>query len=275
MWPIAIPALIFAVFICAYLYWRIILKPHIPRTLRCFLIHDVVARPSFRSASEISIRQFRLFIDETISSGFKFAAPDVFLSRKNRNEIMLTFDDGLDSAYHNVYPILKEKQIPALIFTMDAHAGESPSWDYHDSGRKHLTQEQIGEMRDSGLVTIGSHSATHPDLTRVGEKRLHDELRLSDSDSPRYFSYPFGRFNEAVVKAVESEGYEAAFCSLNGAPKRWDQRHAIPRIPLNRFDNRFTIRTKLSGGELYWCEILKARIIGLFAPLTYDWQGRP
>gem|GEM_PF-1571120 len=275
MWPIAIPALIFAVFICVYLYWRIILKPHIPDRLRCFLIHDVVARPSSRSASEISIRQFRLFIDEAIDSGLEFVAPDVFLSRENRNEIMLTLDDGFDSIYHNVYPILKEKQIPVLIFTVDAHSGESPSWDYHDSGRRHLTQDQIGEMRESGLVTIGCHSATHPDLTRVGEKRLRDELGHSDSDSPRYFSYPFGRYNRAIFKAVESEGYDAAFCSLNGAPKRWSQRYAIPRIPLNIFDNRFTIKTKLTGRRLYWCEILKARIIGLFAPLTYDWQGRP
>jgi peptidoglycan/xylan/chitin deacetylase (PgdA/CDA1 family) len=275
MWPIAISALIFALFICAYLYWRVILKPHIPRTLCCFLIHDVVSRPSYRSASEISIRQFRLFIDEAISSGLRFVAPDALLSRDNRNEIMLTFDDGFDSVYHNVYPILKEKQVPALIFTVGDYSGESPSWDYHNSGRRHLTQDQIGEMQESGLVTIGSHSATHPDLTRVSEKRLHDELRRSNSGSTRCFSYPFGRFNGAVVEAAEREGYDAAFCSLNGAPKRWNQRHAIPRFPLNRFDNRFTIRTKLSGGKLYWCEILKARIIGLFAPLTYDWQGRP
>ncbi len=275
MWPIAISAFILTLCAFAYLYWRILLKPHIPRTLRCFLVHDVVARPSFRSASEISIRQFRLFIDEAIGSGFKFVAPDVFLSRENRNEILLTFDDGLDSVYHIVYPILKEKQIPALVFAIGAYSGESPSWDYRDSGRRHLTQDQIGEMHDSGLITIGSHSATHPDLTRVSEKRLHDELLRSDSDSAQYFSYPFGRFDRAVVRAVESGGYEAAFCSLNGAPMRWNKRHTIPRIPLNRFDNRFTIRTKLSGGKLYWCEILKARIIGLFAPLTYDWQGRP
>jgi len=275
MWPIAVSAFILTVFILAYLYWIVFLKPHMPGRLRCFLVHDVVAKSSFLSASEISISQFRLFIDEAISSGFRFVAPEVFFSGDDRNEILLTFDDGLDSVYRYVYPILKEKRIPAMIFTVDACAGGSTVWDYHTSGRRHLTHDQIREMTSSGLVTVGSHSATHPDLTRISEERLITELQQPDSDSPRYFSYPFGGFNKAVIRSVRSEGYAAAFCSLNGGPGLWDRRYVIPRIPLNRFDNRFTFRTKLSGGRLYWCEVLKARIIGLFAPLTYEWQGRP
>jgi peptidoglycan/xylan/chitin deacetylase (PgdA/CDA1 family) len=275
MWSIAVPALILVTLIATYLHWRIFLRPYISGTIRCFLVHDVVDRLSYRSASEISIDRFRFFVDEALDSGFSFVAPDVFFSQETQREILLTFDDGFDSVYRHVYPILKERQIPALVFTVDSYAGRSPGWDYHTSGRKHLTQDQLSEMRNSGLVTIGSHSATHPDLTKVSQERLRMELTRSGSDSPLYVSYPFGRFSPQVVEVVKAAGFRKGFISLNGRASLWDRQYAVPRMPLNILDNRITMKTKLRGGRLYWCEVFTARLIGFFAPLTYEWRGRP
>jgi peptidoglycan/xylan/chitin deacetylase (PgdA/CDA1 family) len=275
MWLIAVPVLVLAVFVFSYSYWRIFLKPYVSIPFRCFLVHDVAKRPSFRSASEITTRKLRLFIDEAIDAGLKFVTPEQFFSREDRQEILLTVDDGLDSMYRHVYPILKEKRIPALVFLVEAYVGKAPDWDYRVWGRAHLTESQTDEMMESGLVTRGSHSATHPDLTRVTEQRLHEELKYNDCDSTPYFSYPFGRFGAGTIRAVKGAGFLRAFCSLNGKPALWNSRYAIPRMPLNRFDNRFTIRTKLRGGRLCWCEVLKSRIIGLFSSLTHQWRGTP
>ena len=275
VWVIGVPILILAVLVASYLYWRISISPHLSGTIRCFLIHDVVARPSFRSAAEITLDRLRFFIDEAIAAGFEFVRPQAFFSRENRRKILLTFDDGFDSVYKYVYPILREKQIPALIFTVDAFAGRSPAWDYHVSGRRHLTGDQIAEMKGSGLVAFGCHSATHPDLTRLSRSRIRWELTQSKPDSRRYLSYPFGRFNREVIGVARETGFERGFASLNGIAARWDMEYAIPRMPLSIFDTSRTIRTKLRGGRLYWSEVLKARFIGMFAPLTYEWRRRP
>ena len=275
MWLIAIPAALLLLFVSAYLYWRFFLRPYLPYPLRCYLIHDVDPKPSFLSVSGISLDLFKLFIQEAKDADMKFVTPERFISHKSRNEILLTFDDGFESMFRHVFPLLKEQNIPALLFIPGSYVGKRPSWDYHVSGRKHLTEDQLDKMEQSGLITIGSHSATHPDLTKVSVDRLAKEVKRSSVDSQRYFSYPFGRFNPTVIDAVEDTGYMGCFCSLNGRPSLWQERNVIPRIPLNRFENRFTFRMKLRQGSLFWCEFVKARIIGIFAPFTYDWRGRP
>jgi peptidoglycan/xylan/chitin deacetylase (PgdA/CDA1 family) len=67
--------------------------------------------------------------------------------------IMLTFDDGYESFYKTVYPILKQQKVPAMMGIigswMDRGAG---------SGIKMSTWDQFREMEASGLVTIAAHS---------------------------------------------------------------------------------------------------------------------
>ncbi|MBU1319180.1 MAG: polysaccharide deacetylase family protein [candidate division Zixibacteria bacterium] len=274
MWLIVILVAILLAFSLAYLYWIVLLKSHMRHPIRCFLIHEVVPRPSLLSASEIAVSKFLTFVDEVQAEGFTFVSPEHFLSSESSSEILLTFDDGFESFYEHVYPILKAKTIPALVFTVRDYTGKDAAWDYRNSGRKHLSPEQIDEMAASRLVFFGSHSASHPDLTRLSEEKLAQEIKAVNLDLFECFSYPFGKFNPDVIAAVKKAGYYRAFCSLNGDPKLWGGRFAIPRIPLNRFDNRFTLRTKIMNGKLLWLEVVKARIIGMFAPFTHDWKGR-
>jgi len=274
MWLIIILAAILLAFSLAYLYWIIFMKSHMKNPLRCFLIHEVVPRPSFLSASEISVSKFKIFLDEVHAAGFTFVSPEHFVSSESSSDILLTFDDGFESFYEHVYPILKAKGIPALVFTVRDYIGKDATWDYRSSCRKHLSPEQIDEMAAGGLVFFGSHSASHPDLTRLSKEQLAQELKALNLDLFECFSYPFGKFNPIVIDAVKKAGYYRAFCSLNGDPKLWGRRFAIPRFPLNRFDNRFTLRIKIMNGKLLWLEAVKARIIGMFAPFTHDWKGR-
>ena len=266
-----IATLIFAV----YLYWRVFLQPHLQIPIRSFAVHDLVERPSLTSASDITVNQFLGFIEEAKAAGLRFVGLDDFLSSTDHRDILLTFDDGLESIYKYAFPILMKNRIPAIVFMLDAYEGKPTSWDYRSSARVHLSAPQIEEMSASGLVTFGNHSATHPDLTRVSRDRLTSEVQTSTDKHRTAFSYPFDRFNEDVISAVKHAGYMSGFCLLSGRPSLWRDDFARPRFPLNRFDNRFTFRIKLRGGKLMWLEVVKSRIIGKFAPFTYDWQGRP
>ncbi len=276
MWLGVIVIALAAIVVAAYLYWLVRIKPYLAGFPKAIIIHDIVDRPSVLSAGDISLKKFITFIQEAERAGLRFATIEDWLdSSPDEKKLLLTFDDGFESFYTRAYPILKEKGIPSALFLLGGFTGARPAWDYRSGRRKHLAHDEITDLKEAPLVAVCSHSRNHPNLRKLSDRRLEKELRPAVPGAEPYFSYPFGAFDERVVEAVRSHGYSAAFCTLNGPANEWDKSYAIPRIPLNRFDNRFTIRTKLTGGLLFWMEILKARLIGAFAPFTFDWRGRP
>ena len=94
------------------------------------------------------------------------------------------------------------------------------------NGEKHilidkmLTWENISEMSHN-LVSFGSHTCRHPNLTHLGSEDLHHELVRSKQSiekkihkEVKYFAYPYGgkdALNDSVKQHVKEAGYEAAF----------------------------------------------------------------
>jgi len=92
---------------------------------------------------------------------------------------------------------------------------------------------------DPELVTIGSHTFTHPILTTLQDDQLEFELRESrrqleeklDRPVP-YFCYPNGALDSRVHTAVQKE-YAAAVSTESGTVGRnqTPDQHRLPRIP--------------------------------------------
>jgi len=79
--------------------------------------------------------------------------------------VLLTFDDGYESMYTKVFPLLKLFNYPALLDIVGTWIDQvnigAQSVKYGAttiSAEKFLSMDQIKEMNDSGLVEIGSHS---------------------------------------------------------------------------------------------------------------------
>ncbi len=128
--------------------------------------------------------------------------------------IALTFDDGYKDNYTYAFPVLKKYNFPATIFIIVSEVGRP--------GR--LNWEEIKEMRDSGLITFGSHTLTHPFLTSLqSSEELKKEIAGSrvalEAQLGRpveIFSYPSGRFNARVIQAVKDAGYQEAVVTNPG-----------------------------------------------------------
>lgn len=74
--------------------------------------------------------------------------------------VLLTFDDGLESFYENVFPLLKEYKFKAVFAVVGKWIddGQAPDYGFKDSNPKMTTWAQLKEMSDSGLVEVVSHS---------------------------------------------------------------------------------------------------------------------
>lgn len=125
--------------------------------------------------------------------------------------ILLSFDDGYLGHYQYVYPLLKQFGYPGVFAIYPAKVGKR-------IGRSSLTWSQLKEMAADPLVTIASHSLTHPADLRTLQ---NDRLRLEVVESKRqlevalgisidYFVYPEGKFDERVQAWVQQTGYKAA-----------------------------------------------------------------
>jgi peptidoglycan/xylan/chitin deacetylase (PgdA/CDA1 family) len=109
------------------------------------------------------------------------------------------------------------------------------------------------EMQANG-IEIGSHTMTHPILTRVGDERLRLELRESKSRLEEalkrrieQFCYPNGDYDERVRSEVALAGYSVAVTCVGGLNKRGSDPLALRRIPAERDGAHFA--QSVSGFE--------------------------
>lgn len=101
-----------------------------------------------------------------------------------------------------------------------------------------MTWEELTSL-DPALITVGSHTLSHPILTTLPAEELDRELRESrrvleqklNREIP-FFCYPNGSYDERVYQAVKNN-YSAAVTTETGVlgHKNEIDLHRLPRIP--------------------------------------------
>ena len=95
---------------------------------------------------------------------------------------------------------------------------------------------QIKELDAIG-VEIGSHSLTHRHLPALDDINLKQELSVSKQvledklgKAVTSFAYPYGEYNQRVIKAVIDSGYTCAFTTRHIYASTVDDVFQIPRF---------------------------------------------
>lgn len=152
-----------------------------------------------------------------------------------QNPIILSFDDGYKNFYTDAFPLLKKYNFVAEEFVITS-VTTYPAY---------LTWDQISELDKSGLVEIGAHTQHHPDLTAVPSKMLTSEVFGCKSDieshlhkTVNFFAYPYGSYNDNVIKAVKDAGFRGATSTIYGSNQSSAKSYLLPRIMV---DGRFSI----------------------------------
>jgi peptidoglycan/xylan/chitin deacetylase (PgdA/CDA1 family) len=196
----------------------------------------------------------------------------------SERSVVITFDDAYKELVENAFRPMDAYAFRGTIFVVTDFVGKENTWDVNLGYRKfiHLDWDDLRMLVHRGYE-IGSHSHTHPDLTKIGEEKVKEELLISKKMLEdklgvcvRYFSYPFGRYSETVKKIVLECGYEGGVC-LSHPFKRSGDRYEIERVSVYVFDTMMNFRAKLRmygrWGEA--AEKLKGRTVNFFAGATY------
>jgi len=181
--------------------------------------------------------QFAFHLRQLEKWGFAPAEPGEILAPARERAFALTFDDAYADIYRNALPVMARRGVRGIVFPVAGFMGKQSLWD--------VTWGTPGVHMDAGELTrlaalgweIGSHTMTHPDLTRLSPERLRAELvdskgLLEDllGRQVRFIAYPFGRFNERVIGAAREAGYEAGFTMRRARSLAWTDPMAIPRM---------------------------------------------
>lgn len=145
--------------------------------------------------------------------------------------VMLTFDDGYDDNYDYLFPLLQQYGMKATIFVITGYV----NYPYY------LTEAEIKEMSDSGLVSIQSHTNAHPDLDTLDEAGTRHELEISwltlariTGKVPFVLCYPTGR-QSALTRQVAAERYTYGLLMNGGDYVTGSDPFLIPRHYVSRF----------------------------------------
>lgn len=127
--------------------------------------------------------------------------------------VVITVDDGWSCARTEVFEELRRRNMPFTLFVYPHIVGR---------GSHAVRWPDVEEMARAG-VDIESHSFTHPFLTRKPAELLTHELADSrkaieqHTKKPVHFlAYPFGDYDERVLRAAEDNGYVAAVTTKRG-----------------------------------------------------------
>lgn len=190
------------------------------------------------------LRMIQIGQRETVSAGdiVKFLRGTKPLEK---SMIALTFDDGWGGNYTYAHPLLKEfgMKATAFVFTQGTEVGQPRrcSWD------------NLREMQDRGVWEAQSHSHTHPNLCKLDETALMNDLRTSLEQlrihglaQEGYIAYPFGYEDERVEKAALAAGFSAGFATgPDGQIKKDAPLFKIPRTSICQLFDQDLVCRKL------------------------------
>ncbi|MGE0384342.1 MAG: polysaccharide deacetylase family protein [Gammaproteobacteria bacterium] len=171
------------------------------------------------------------------------------------NAVVIVADDGHRSVYTDLFPLLRRWRMPVTLFIYPS-AISNASYA--------MTWEQVREMVDSGLADVQSHTYWHPNFKR-------DRARMSAVEFDRSMqlqlvraravlekrigrtvdclAWPFGIFDDDLMRRAAAAGYVAAFTLERRPVRRADPMLALPRFLVTDRDRGAAFVRLLDSGR--------------------------
>lgn len=148
------------------------------------------------------------------------------------NPIMITFDDGHESFYEYIYPMLKQYDLKAVLSIVGSFTDTYTKNEDHNINYSYLTWQQVNELSDSGYVEIGNHTydlhsmdkgrkgcsknngediEQYKNMLTKDVMKLEDEILNYTGANSKIFTYPFGRYTKETKEIIKDLGFSVIF----------------------------------------------------------------
>jgi len=219
---------------------------------RILIYHQIGAGSGLQM--DLSTEMFRGHVEWLLDHGRIVGLGDALSAAddpESKGRFVLTFDDGYADFYENGFPLLRELGIP---FTLYLTSGHIETGELLHPGDRPLSWHQVDDMLSTGLVTLGAHTHTHPDLRGLSVEEIEEEVgesnRLIEARTghyPEHFAYPKGLWDQTAETVVRAN-YSTAVLG-GGSPVTQDtDPFRIGRVPVQRSDRQFFFTRKMARG---------------------------
>ena len=167
--------------------------------------------------------------------------------------VAITFDDAFRSVGTNAVPELLSRGFPATIFVPVERLGERPGWEMaNEVDDQVMTCDELRSLPE--LIELGSHTLSHPHLTRIASSRLREEVATSRhklaellGNHVSLLAFPYGEYDDRVVDTCSEAGYERVF-GIDPSPADPAGRDFVRgRVPVDPADGPLMFHLKARG----------------------------
>jgi len=191
----------------------------------------------------------------------------------------VTFDDGFTNVADQAVPELVLRRIPATIFVTSDLLGQDPGWKGYPG--RFMSVDELKQL-PADLISLGSHTRTHPFLPKLNREQAIDEIATSRVKLERLlnreftlFAFPYGAFNENLINICREAGYKRIFTTLPYPAELGSKEFVSGRVTVEPTDWPIEFYLKLSGAYR-WLPVAfaaKKKLKSLFA--AFGAVGRP
>lgn len=186
-------------------------------------------------STNTSINELRKNFEYFKNNGYKVVKlEEIFEKVKNKEEVpsnwvAFTIDDAYKSFYQNGLKVFKEYNYPFTLFVYVKATNDK----YGDF----MTWDEIKEASKYGSIEL--HSYNHKSLVKLNDeeiiedtKKAIDIFEKNMGYKAKYYTYPYGEYNERTKEVLKTFGFEAIINQNNGSVNQNSDIFDINRVAL-------------------------------------------
>lgn len=180
--------------------------------------------------------EFKMEMTALKNAGYYTLSPDEAYRVLTTNEkpaekiVWVTFDDGYKNAHDTAMPILTALGMKGSFFIITGNLGNEDT----------MTDVMLSDLKANPLMSVGSHTVSHPDLEYSSNEAANAEL----VDSKKYLDnllhqdtsvicYPLGRYNTETAGLAEAAGYKLGLTTNPGLASSANGLFALNRVSVS------------------------------------------